>query len=85
MIILGQEVKDIVTGLKGIAVARNCWLNGCVRIGIQAKVNKDGKVPDVDWADEKQVEVTGKGKIKPTKKNPAGPKQAATLCSDPRR
>ena len=84
MIILGQEVKDVITGLKGTAVARNCWLNGCVRIGIQAKVNKDGKVPDVEWADEKQVSVLNKGKIKQTRHNPAGPTPSPRRFSDPK-
>lgn len=62
MIKLGQEVKDIVSGFRGIAVCRSEFLNGCIRYTVQAKVTKkDGSMPDERWFDEKQLEVSGKG------------------------
>ncbi len=40
---LGDEVVDSVSGFKGIAVARYEYLNGCVRIEVQPKVNEKGE------------------------------------------
>ena len=57
MIELGQKVKDIVSEFTGIAVARTEWLNGCARIAIAPKVNKDGSLPDTREFDEPQIRV----------------------------
>ena len=48
---LGDSAKDRVTGVEGIVVGRTSWLTGCDRIGLQRPADKDGKVPDVWWAD----------------------------------
>lgn len=56
---LGSEVKCKVTGFKGVAVGRTEWINGCARIVVQPKVDKEGKVPDAQHIDEPQLEVTG--------------------------
>lgn len=61
MIILGQEVKDKVTGLVGIATAKVEYLNGCVQFGVKQKVKKDGKMPEIEYIDIGQLEVVGKG------------------------
>ena len=58
---LGVQVKDQVTGLTGIAVARTCWLNGCVRITVQPKVDKEGKDVSTVCVDEFQCTVSGGG------------------------
>ena len=60
---LGDYIKDPISGLKGIAVARTIWLWGCIRISIQPKNVKDGKPADEVWFDENRLEV-----IKPCKK-----------------
>lgn len=67
MIELGSEVKDTISGVKGIAVARTCWLHGCVRLTIQQKVGKDGKVPEPHTTDEPQCEVLKLAKKKAVK------------------
>lgn len=54
---LGDKVKDTVCGLVGMAVARTEFIEGCKRITIQPKVNKDGTVPDSITVDEPLVEV----------------------------
>ena len=54
-IILGQICKDPITGYEGVAVARTEHLYGCVRVGLQARIDKDGKVPDPYWFDEPQL------------------------------
>jgi len=56
-IALGSKVKDNITGLTGIVTSRTEWLNGCKRYAVQPKINKDGKVPDVEWIDEDQLTV----------------------------
>ena len=54
---LGKKVKDKITGLEGIAVSKCIFLNGCVQYAIQAKIDKDGKIPDEKWIDAQQLEV----------------------------
>lgn len=65
---LGDEVKDTITGLKGIAIGITVWLNGCVRIVIQPPEVKDGKPVDTYCCDVEQVEVTKPGKFTPAEK-----------------
>lgn len=67
-ILLGQKVKDIVTGLEGIAVMRAEYLHGCARVGIQPPKDKEGKVPEWIDVDEPQIEVIVKKQILKTKK-----------------
>lgn len=70
MINLGDKVKDKVSGLEGIAIARTEYLNGCVQFNVTPKLTK-GKTEIVTWSiDEEQLEVVGK-KIK-VKKSPTG-------------
>jgi len=54
-VMLGTKVTDSITGLTGVAVSRTVYLNGCVRVGVQPQVVKDGKVADVEYADESQI------------------------------
>ena len=60
LIKLGYEVEDIVSGFKGIAIARTDWLYGCVRICIQPSA-VDGKLPDSVSFDEPQLKILSKG------------------------
>jgi hypothetical protein len=57
---LGKRVKDSITGYEGIAVGRTSWLYGCERIGVQGDLDKDGKVPDIVWFDEDQLNIIKK-------------------------
>lgn len=54
---LGSEVKDTLTGFRGIAVCRTTWLHGCARIGIQPQETKDGKVLEIEHLDEPRIKV----------------------------
>ncbi len=47
MINLGDKVKDTITDFEGTAVARCVYLNGCVRIEVQPKELKDGKMINI--------------------------------------
>ena len=64
MIKLGMKVRDSVSGLEGIVVALTTWLNGCVRVTIQQRIGKDGKMPETVTVDEPQLIVVGKSKHK---------------------
>lgn len=57
MIELGMHVKDKVTGVTGVAVARTEYLTGCARISVQPTDVKDGKVADWVTLDEGQWDV----------------------------
>lgn len=75
---LGDEVKDMVTGFKGIAVCRHSYLQGCDRITVQPKVKKgEIDVPNEQSFDEPQLVIikTNVIKRKATKDNPGGPEK----------
>lgn len=61
---LGSIVKDKITGLQGVVMARTTYLTGCAHLGIQPqKLKTDGTVHEWVWIDETRAEVK-KGKIK---------------------
>lgn len=93
---LGQQVKDVVTGFTGIAMSRVEWMNGCVRLGLQPQVDKDGKHPDLVYIDEVQLEVSGPRVVLPAADEvtepasiptspPAGPRADPVRATDPTR
>lgn len=54
---LGVEVKDILTGFRGIVKCRTQWLYNCNTYGVQSTELKDGDVPkDVQYFDEPQLQ-----------------------------
>ena len=74
MIDLGSEVRDSVSGFLGVATAKHQYINGCTRITVQPKVDKDGKLPETQTFDEPQLEVVSKKKIK-GKNDTGGPEK----------
>lgn len=56
---LGNEYKDVISGFTGIAIARTEWINGCVRVTLSPKLDKDGKFQDSVCLDVEQLEATG--------------------------
>lgn len=63
MINLGDEVKDRVSGLKGIAVARYTPLAGCDSIHIQPPIGGDGKLPKAVYIEESLLDVLVSGQV----------------------
>lgn len=57
---LGIEVKDKVTGFKGIVVGHCAYLTGCDQYLIQPKSDKPGVKPEPHWFDDNRLEVIGK-------------------------
>ena len=86
---LGQEVKDRVSGFKGIAVGRTEYLQGCLRVLVQPKLDKDGKLVDSMSFDEPDLVVTGDGVYEPPKTKPKkplhGPRPELTRAPGPTR
>ena len=71
---LGDKVRDMITGFKGIAVARTTWIEGCDRITIQPEgVNKEGGIYEGQTFDEPLIEVIRKKKRKKVKSETGGP------------
>ena len=54
---LGDEVRDSVTGFRGIVVAYCNWLHGCARLTVQPRKLKDGKPIEPITFDELQLEL----------------------------
>ena len=60
---LGDEVQDLITGFKGIAICRHSYLTGCARISVQPKIVK-GVIPEDRSFDEPQLKVLSTKKVK---------------------
>ena len=77
---LGQEVKDRVTGFKGIVVSKTTYLQGCDRVAVQPKWT-EGEVPKVADFDEPDLIVVGNGILppeKPKSRTRGGPRLVVT-------
>lgn len=57
MVELGDKVKDRISGFTGIAYGRTAYLNGCISVGIRAEKLQDGKILDLEWIDESQLDI----------------------------
>lgn len=58
----GDRVKDKITGYQGLVVCVADWINGCLRLGVQAEVlDKDGKVYPIEFFDVQQLELLEAG------------------------
>ena len=72
---IGKVYTDRVTGYKGVAVVQEQWMEGCLRIGLQAKIDKDGNIPNILFFDEPALlPKVVKGK-KPGGRHGVNPKQ----------
>ena len=74
---LGDEVKDSISGFKGIATGRAEYLTGCVQIQVVATGQKVEEKLTEYWLDEQRLVVTNAGAYglpeEKIKKAPAGP------------
>ena len=78
---LGMKARDRITGLTGIVIAYDEWLNGCVRVGLQSQIlNKDGEPMKAFWFNLVQIEFLGEGlSIKPLQESPGGTDRAKSV------
>ena len=70
---LGQEVRHTVTGFTGIAVSLTQFMQGCRRVEVQPRVDKEGKLPELACFDEPELEVIGCGVFVEKAKKTGGP------------
>lgn len=59
--LMGKEVIDRITGFKGIVTGICHYLTGCVMIGVQPKLNKDGKLDRDEWFAVSRIKVISSG------------------------
>ena len=68
---LGEELKDKITGFRGIAITRVEFLNGCIQYGLKPKCNdkEPNKMPEAVHVDVAQLEYADakKNKVEITK------------------
>lgn len=72
-VVLGNRVKDSVTGYTGIATWKTEFLNGCIQIGVTGPASKTGEVRTMD-IDESQIRYVGAGVVP----RPVAPKKKKT-------
>lgn len=70
---LGDEVKCKVTGFRGVVTSKTHYLNGCVQLGVQAPLGKDGKWGENYAIDESQLELIKAKKVDVKQKPVGGP------------
>ena len=73
MIKLGDKVKDIYTGLKGVVIGRTEFINGCIQFEVAPPIKKDGTLPDSVGIDIDSLEVITTKRKKAKKKETGGP------------
>ena len=82
-VVLGQEVKDRVTGYRGIVVSRTKYLQGCDRLCVQPKWKKGEEMPKPQDFDELDLIIVGHGILpkpepEPAKSTTGGPRPVVT-------
>ena len=88
MIKLGSKVRDNITGLTGIAIARTEWLHGCARVVVEPQELKDGKPIEAICFDEQRPDVLEERPVLTSKDSSAktgGPQNDPGRSSDPSR
>lgn len=63
MIELGQEVRDVVTGFRGIVTGRVDYLTGCRQLLVNPGLKDDGTLREQSWFDEQRCEVVPNGRV----------------------
>lgn len=84
-IVLGDRVRDSITGFEGVAVARTDWLHGCVRYGVQSAELKDGKPIEPQWFDEPQLVKVDQVAVARASQASGGPRDDPQRSYDPSR
>ena len=88
MIQFGDKVKDVVSGVEGIVVAIDEWLNGCRRAGVQSKGTKDGEMKNPNWVDMDQLRIVKKNalglKVRRSAMAAGGPRAIPKRHPDPK-
>jgi hypothetical protein len=68
---LGDEVQDLLSGVKGIAIGRTSWITGCDHIQIKPQgTTPDGNQRESLAVDEPMVKILKRAKVLPTTQAP---------------
>jgi hypothetical protein len=77
---LGDEVEDKLTGFRGVVTVQGVSLNGCVRMVVQPKLDKDGKLPESKGFDVDRLKRIEKAKVPEGQRKTGGPMERTTYC-----
>ena len=55
----GRQVKDIITGFRGMITGISTYITGCDMYLVQPKVGIDKKIVEPRWFDESRLEYVG--------------------------
>lgn len=80
---LGDSVRDIVTGFRGVVTGRAQHLTGCDTYGVSAREHKDAEVKGAQWFDDNRLELLGEPRLVLQPVNAERPLRAAGACGDP--
>ncbi len=69
---LGDEVRCIYTGFKGIAIYKTEFINGCIQYGVAPKWDKKDSLREEMGIDSQSLEVIKPKKKKVVKKETGG-------------
>lgn len=81
---LRDVARDQITGFQGVVVSRHEYLNGCVRLGVQSQVLKDGIPTESQVFDEQQLDLIEAYAVQ-TKASVGGPRNDPKLPKPPGR
>ncbi len=70
---LGDTAKDDITGYEGVVVALTHYITGCTHCSLQAKITKEGKVPEWENFDDKRMTLVKAAKPEKVAKPVSGP------------
>ena len=86
---LGDKVEDVVTGFKGILIARTQWLNNCNTYSLQPRKLVDGSPQKSQVFDEPQLKLVKADDLglkqvegEPEPEKTGGPERAVTQPRD---
>lgn len=73
---MGAKVEDTVTGASGIVTCISYYYNGCVRLLVEPRIDKDGKRPEAFYIDYQQAKIITPEVIEPVKSKTGGPQRS---------
>jgi hypothetical protein len=82
---IGDVARDQITGYEGTIVGFTQWTTGCARASLQARVDKDGKIPDSVGVDVLVLDLVTPGPRHQVDRSKGGPMPEPTRRPDARR
>ncbi len=85
---LGDECKDTITGMAGVAIGRCIYLYGCSQLLIQPKKLTGGVSAKPEWIDDQRIVLVKRRKPKVSKASisaSGGPQNSPPERSGPQR